>query len=586
MSNPQQNLPGTRESSLELIYALNAVATALQTSIQCEDNVYRVFQEQVLALGLRGGISLLDGERKTLNFKTVAYSNPLGRLLGRYEEKLNMAARGYTIPVERVDIYEEVAFHGRSLFVPDTSVVSAQVVPPQLKGMIRPLLTLLGMGAIAPLAWLAVEGLYRASQGASLLAQAQLVAAALGSGALAAGGAPSAYTQSSNTLPGIHTRVIDPLGGAVIDLGAAGSLAPAGGLDLPQLAQNAAGLVTADELLARPEIAQAKAGQPATAIRALAGGQQVLYAAAPVLSPDGSVAQIVYLATPLPDTQWGALPLAVRWQFAAAFLAAILLAGAAGLLLARRITRPLGKLAGAAHAVAGGDLSQTVPVDPAIRELGVLGQAFNSMTASLRQADQAKTAFVSDVSHELRTPLTVIKGTIETLQDGALDDLAVRGPFLASMSRETERLIRLVNDLLVITRADAGALNLQTGPLDLAELARARCQQLALTASQHQVRLQVQPETPAGEEDTLVLADSDRMAQVLDNLLANALRYSLPGGEVTVSLAREGGEVACRVIDAGCGIPALHQSLGRQHMVTTIFLESCFRTHRIEKGSE
>ena len=150
------------------------------------------------------------------------------------------------------------------------------------------------------------------------------------------------------------------------------------------------------------------------------------------------------------------------------------------------------------------------------------------MTASLRQADQAKTAFISDVTHELRTPLTVIKGTIETLQDGALDDLAARGPFLAAMSRETERLIRLVNDLLVLTRADAGALNLQLHPLDLAELARSRCEHLARAAGQSQVRLVVIP--PAGEETCPVLADADRMAQVLDNLLDNAIRYSPAGG--------------------------------------------------------
>ena len=417
------------------------------------------------------------------------------------------------------------------------------------------LLTLLGMGAIAPLAWLAVEGLYRSSQSANLLAQAQLVAAALGSGSLAASGPSSTYTQSANTMPGIHTRVIDPQGGAVIDLGAAGGLAPAGGLDLPQLAQNAAGLVTADELLARPEIAQARQGKPATAIRTLsAGGGQVLYAAAPVLAADGSVTQIVYLATPLPDTSLGALPEALRWQFVGVLAGAMLLSGAAGLLLARRIARPLSRLADAAGRVAAGDLAQTVPEDPAIAELAVLGRSFNSMTASLRQTDQAKTAFISDVSHELRTPLTVIKGTIETLQDGALDDLPARERFLSAMNRETERLIRLVNELLVLTRADAGALKLQLHPLDLAELARARCEHFQPAAALRQVRL-----TPSTDsEEVLVLADSDRIAQVLDNLLDNALRYAPPESEVCITLRCEGGLVACAVSDSGPGIPPQH----------------------------
>jgi hypothetical protein len=114
--------------------------------------------------------------------------------------------------------------------------------------------------------------------------------------------------------------------------------------------------------------------------------------------------------------------------------------------------------------VSAGDLNQRVALGSQISEINSLGQAFNHMTASLRQADQAKTAFVADVTHELRTPLTVIKGTIETLEDGALDDLEGRGPLLQSMQRETDRLIRLVNDLLVLTRADAGALNLEIQP--------------------------------------------------------------------------------------------------------------------------
>ena len=419
---------------------------------------------------------------------------------------------------------------------------------------------LIGMSIVTSLAWLAVERLYLNTQSANLLAQAQLVAAALRTEAPLVDN-PVPYAQLSNVLPGIHTRVIDTQGAVVIDLSAPGQLSAPSGLSLPQLAQNAAGLVTPEELMSRPEIAQARLGQPATAIRRVdvAGGRRVLYAAAPVFSGDGNMVQIVYLATPLPDTQWTALPVAVRWQLGAVILVAILLASATGLLLARRISHPLGKLADAAQAVAAGDLGQTVPEDPEITELAVLGRAFNTMTTSLCQADQAKTAFISDVSHELRTPLTVIKGTIETLQDGAMDDFAARGPFLASMSRETERLIRLVNDLLVLTRADAGALNLQLHPIDLGELVCSRCEHLERAASQRQVRLSaaIDPH-PAGQNAYSVLADADRIAQVLDNLLDNAIRYSPPGGKVTVTLTREADQVACRVTDSGPGIPTKH----------------------------
>ena len=175
------------------------------------------------------------------------------------------------------------------------------------------------------------------------------------------------------------------------------------------------------------------------------------------------------------------------------------------------------------------------------------------MTDSLRQADQVKTAFVSDVSHELRTPLTVIKGTIETLQDGALDDLDARDGFLASMANETERLIRLVNDLLVLTRADAGALNLQRQLVDLGDLARARVEHLAGLAARRDVRLRVVAESPAP-----TLADPDRIAQVLDNLLDNAIRHSRPGEQVAVAVAPAGDDLTCSVTDTGPGIPARH----------------------------
>ena len=116
------------------------------------------------------------------------------------------------------------------------------------------------------------------------------------------------------------------------------------------------------------------------------------------------------------------------------------------------------------------------------------------MTASLRQIDQAKTAFIADVTHELRTPLTVIKGTVETLEDGALDDLEGRGALLTSMHQETDRLIRLVNDLLVLTRSDAGTLNLDIQPLDLVELARTRCETLASLAANRRVKLDLMPQ--------------------------------------------------------------------------------------------
>lgn len=139
--------------SLELIYALNAVATALQNSISSEENIYAVFQRQIIAIRLRGGISLLDDGGKNLNFKTVAFTNPLRKILRRYENQLELSAQGYSVPVERVDVYQKVIRDGQSVFVPDTSAITVQVVPKQAKIIVKPLLAILGTppGIFTPL---------------------------------------------------------------------------------------------------------------------------------------------------------------------------------------------------------------------------------------------------------------------------------------------------------------------------------------------------------------------------------------------------------------------------------------------------
>jgi len=423
---------------------------------------------------------------------------------------------------------------------------------------------LTGMGLAAALVWLAVGRLYLDTQRENLLAQAQLTASALQ-------GAPlpetpiEPYSQASNIQPGIHTRLLGEQGAVLLQL----PITADNHTVQAPVAENTASVSTG-ELLQRPEIQSALGGTPATAVRKVpsAGNRRVLYAAAPVCAEDGEITGIVYLATPLPPAS---LPVEVLLQLAGAVLAAVLLTGAAGTFLSRRIARPLEGLARAASAVAKGDLDQSVPTDSDIRELHSLGEAFNYMTTSLRHSDQAKNAFIADVTHELRTPLTVINGTIETLEDGALDDLEGRIPLLTSMQGETRRLIRLVNDLLVLTRADASALNLKLETVDLGELARARCERLSALAESRRVRLTVEvrepprsgrepagARRPSGMIQAEVRGDTDRLSQILDNLLENAIRHAPEASTVTVTVQREGDEIRCAVNDQGPGIPAQH----------------------------
>jgi len=405
---------------------------------------------------------------------------------------------------------------------------------------------LVGMGLAAALAWIAVGRLYLETQRENLLAQARTIATALQGGALPLDGTEP-YVQTANLEPGIHTRLLSEHGAVLLSLPL-----PAGQTFVQVPSAENAGPVTPGELIKRLEIQQALQGEPATAIRriASAGNRRVLYAAAPILVADGSVVGIVYLATPLPPS---GLPVSLLLQLVGAVILAILLAGVAGTLLSRRIARPVEAMARTAQAVAGGDLERQAPTDSSIRELDSLGQAFNGMTTSLRRSEQVRNAFIADVTHELRTPLTVIKGTLETLEDGALEDMEGRGPLMDSMQRETERLIRLVNEMLVLARADGGALKLDLQPLNLAELASSRCKYLTRLAASRRVELRV-----VDGKDCRAYGDADRLAQVFDNLLDNAIRHAHEESTVTINIEKEGEEIRCAIRDHGKGIPAEH----------------------------
>jgi signal transduction histidine kinase len=277
--------------------------------------------------------------------------------------------------------------------------------------------------------------------------------------------------------------------------------------------------------------------------------ERAMAVAMPVLVDEG-LAGVVYLTQPLRDVSAVLGDVRAQWLWSTGI--ALVLSGTVGLLLSRAITRPLGRLTDAAGAVAQGRFDQQVPVRSE-DELGRLSRTFNDMVGRLQAAQQMQTTFVADVSHELRTPLTAIKGTVETLRDGAVDDVEVRDRFLATVEAETDRLIRLVNDLLILTRADAEALNLQREPLDLAALARATATRLRPQAETRQLVLEVQ----SPRQLPLVWADRDRVAQVLVNLLDNAIKYSHRGGAIVVSLAElDDAQVLIQVRDDGIGIAA------------------------------
>jgi PAS domain S-box-containing protein len=168
-----------------------------------------------------------------------------------------------------------------------------------------------------------------------------------------------------------------------------------------------------------------------------------------------------------------------------------------------------------------------------------------------REVDRMKDEFISIVSHELRTPLTSIRGSLGLLSGGQLGELNERGRRLLEIAlQNTDRLVRLINDILDIERIEAGRAALELRVHDAAALARAAADVMEPMADRAGVALRVHAETVP------VRADGDRILQVLTNLLSNAVKFSPAGTEVVLACERQDGSVAFRVSDRGRGIPA------------------------------
>lgn len=249
------------------------------------------------------------------------------------------------------------------------------------------------------------------------------------------------------------------------------------------------------------------------------------------------------------DAQGEAFLRQVRTSLAWAAALAALLSLALGVLVSRLLTAPLARLTRAAQAVAAGDLTQRVAVArTGSDEIAALATAFDEMTTSLATAETARKNMLADVSHELRTPLTVIQGDLQAMLDGVYPlDMAQ----VSSLYDETRLLTRLVEDLHDLALADAGQLRLERDLVDLAALARAAAAQFSPVAEAAGVTLEALADAvpPAP-------GDADRLAQVLRNLLSNALRHTPAGGRITLRVARAGNQVQIAVTDTGAGIAA------------------------------
>ncbi len=257
------------------------------------------------------------------------------------------------------------------------------------------------------------------------------------------------------------------------------------------------------------------------------------------------------------ETVGGALTVAV----VGAGLASLALA----LILGRWLSAPLERIGAAAARLAQGDVRARVPADGP-QEIASLARSFNQMAERLEEHERERTDFLANAAHELRTPLTNLQGYLEALRDGVLEPS--RESF-ASLHEEVVRLVRLARSLDDLARGDLDGSPPRPVPLDLYSAIAASVELVTPTFERRGIALEVR--VPA----TLrARADPDHVAQVLANLLQNAVRYASEGGRVIVAAERRGDEVRVAVSNTGDGIPA--------HELERVFE----RLYRVEKSRD
>lgn len=225
-----------------------------------------------------------------------------------------------------------------------------------------------------------------------------------------------------------------------------------------------------------------------------------------------------------------------------ATIAALLL----GMLIVRTLTRPLRELTEATQAVARGDLTQQVSVRSK-DELGELAVSFNQMSADLARANHLRRQMTADIAHDLRTPLTVLAGYIESLHEGVLQPSPT---MFGILHDEVQHLQRLIEDLRTLSLADANELSLNYQLVSPQALLKKLAMSYMNQALQRHIALQLEADPTLPK----IRVDPERMAQVIGNLISNALRYTPEGGEIRLAALLQGDKVLLAVRDSGQGI--------------------------------
>ncbi len=273
-----------------------------------------------------------------------------------------------------------------------------------------------------------------------------------------------------------------------------------------------------------------------------------LAAAEPLrLEPHAAPFGALVVAKPKTELQRQWLPLVER--LAIAFLFGAVIAGVLSWYLSRRITGPVLALSDATDEIAAGRYDVRVEARGG-GEIGHLAERFNEMAARLAESEERERHFLMSVSHELRTPLTAIRGHVDALRDGLVDDPDLIQASLDVVAAESSRLERLVGDVLDLAKLRAHRFTVLTEEVDMGRLVEQAYTSFAEEARRREIDYRL---VENGEAPT-IMTDGDRVLQVITNLLSNALHWTPDGGRVEVGVETRNGTVSVDVADSGPGI--------------------------------
>lgn len=215
----------------------------------------------------------------------------------------------------------------------------------------------------------------------------------------------------------------------------------------------------------------------------------------------------------------------------------------------RIIIKPLKQINYAANKISKGEVDKRVSIT-SNDEIGELGKAFNSMADSIEQIERNRREFISNVSHEIRSPITSIKGFVGGILDGVIPK-EKENYYLSVVYDETQRLTRLVNDLLDLSAIESGQLKMKNEKIDINEIIR-----IAVIKFEQKIKLKNLSVDVCLQEDNLyVIGDKDRVVQIVTNLLDNAVKYVNEGGEIKVCSKIKGQKAYISFFDSGPNIP-------------------------------